>query len=331
MKQSETGPSRLSWMFEGIRRLWRGRGGLAIRLVLGIAPLVWLAWHVDMREVLAAVVAGGPLPLLAGFAAQLVAVFAGALRWRVLMRAAGVQHTPPLLALLRSYFASFYFAVLPTGLVGDAHRGYEFRALFSRPGVAYGVVFAERLLGLSALMSLSLIARFVGPETVRLPPVYDALCAIGSMSPLIVLGASTMLRRPGPDRETTAIQLLRSVNVLGPVGRWLIPGFAFSMLMQLASVFCIHVLLVSVCPEVSLLTSARVVPLLLLGTIIPLTPAGVGQHEAVFVHLLGMVSVSPANALAVAALHSVVGLSYVGSGALAHFARTRKAAAMSAH
>jgi uncharacterized membrane protein YbhN (UPF0104 family) len=96
----------------------------------------------------------------------------------------------------------------------------------------------------------------------------------------------------------------------------LAPALALSLASQSAIIVAIVILIVAVAPGTPLLASLRVTPLLVLLMFVPVTPAGVGQREALFVELFGRVGVATDAALAASLALFVAGLGIAALGGL---------------
>ena len=131
--------------------------GTALRYVLSLAVLGWLAWRVDWTRfgglhgldwsltLLAALLAGLAYPLQAW-------------RWQLLLRAQGFA-LPARWVHGVFWIGQFYNSFLPGGVAGDAVRfGYLWREHPDRKAAAAASLIADRLLGLGALLALATLA-----------------------------------------------------------------------------------------------------------------------------------------------------------------------------
>src|SRR5688572_30214715 len=143
--------------------------GLALRVLGTAAGLAWIALTVDIGEAKAAI---ARIPLSAfALATVLVAanVVAGALRWRVLMRAYGATAIPGIGRLVYLYFVAFFYNnYLPGAVAGDVGRGVVTHEAFEDKGAtgAIAVVFVERVQGLFALFALLALGLIIAGNTI---------------------------------------------------------------------------------------------------------------------------------------------------------------------
>ncbi|GAB3196241.1 hypothetical protein GCM10027062_05040 [Nocardioides hungaricus] len=99
-----------------------------LRVGVGVAVLALAGWWVGPEPFVAAVRSVGPAALAAALAITAVTTLACAWRWRALARGLGVE--VPLREAVAAYYRSqFLNATLPTGVLGDVHRGLRHGAL----------------------------------------------------------------------------------------------------------------------------------------------------------------------------------------------------------
>src|ERR1700759_566422 len=86
----------------------------------------------------------------------LTVMFAGTLRWSLLLRAYGAETPPSLAYLFRLQLIGLFYNMMPGAVGGDVLRGVVSRHAFGPDGMSAGlaVVLIERVFGLLALMLL---------------------------------------------------------------------------------------------------------------------------------------------------------------------------------
>ncbi len=148
-----------------LSRLWSGAPGATLRVALAVLPLLWLSRTLRWRDVLRGALALGPGWLCLAIATQFCSMALGAVRWRILLRAYGAdpRALPPLLTLLRHCMVGQYFAMLPTGIVGEAVRGMRVAHCLPTPSTSYVLLFVERLAGLLGLLILATLSGLFAP------------------------------------------------------------------------------------------------------------------------------------------------------------------------
>ncbi|MBI5516883.1 MAG: flippase-like domain-containing protein [Deltaproteobacteria bacterium] len=297
--------------FELLRAWWRGAPGVALRWAFAVLPFLWLGQRVSWRTLGARVLEVGLAPL-AHCAFWILAAFAvAALRWGRLLRAyarPGAER-PPFLTLYRHVLVAQYYALLPSGMVGDVVRGARVASCLPSLATSYLVLLLDRL---AALLGLALLA---SAAALALPPVGSlggllrvALPAIAA--PVLALFVlPTFLRRNGLEARAAALpwvgrhlQRLPAAEGYGT----LVEATACSVGAQLCAIASVAALLGPIAqrgPWATVTDALRVVPAIILATFIPLTPAALGQRELFFVTFYGMVGVGAPEALAGSLLH----------------------------
>jgi hypothetical protein len=262
---------------------------LLIRVVVVGALAWWLLSKADLNELLGAV---RRLPLWAfGGALALVtaAIALSTLRWRMLMRAFGATHIPSLPSLLRLVFVGiFYNTYVPGAVGGDVVRAVVSRQCFAEPAASSVVVLLDRVIGLSALGVVFLVALPFGPTLV------DPATAAPWLAALIGAGVLALV----------------AARMSGLLSRWwkrvprvhtpteLIKAFVVSMACHGLSISAF--VLMSAGLELPLYASDLlvVVPLGMVASVVPIAIAGIGPREAALVGLLGLVGLGQTEALA---------------------------------
>jgi glycosyltransferase 2 family protein len=275
------------------------RLGLIVRVLGTAAAIAWIATRVDpgdVRDALARI----PLATLA-IATALVAanVGAGAVRWRVLMRAYGASQIPRFAALVRLYFVSmFYNTYLPGAVAGDVARGVVTREAFADEGAtgALAVVLVERALGLFGLFAL-LATGLVATRGTLDPGALWGWTAIGSLGSLALVAAIPLARTLGPHLPARLARIAGKLPALRD-GRAFAVAIALSIATQALVAIAGWLLLAELAP-IGLTAALVVVPLAAATAFLPITVGGAGAREAVYVTLCGRLFGMPeADALA---------------------------------
>ena len=204
-------PSR----FATFRASWPGR---ITGLALAILPLVWLSRQIHWRDVADATTRIGPRNLVLACLCQIGAIFVGAVRWRVLLRSYGADphKLPGLLELFRHAMVGIYFAVLPSGFVGEAVRGIRVAHCLPSPSTSYIVILVERIAGLTGLLILA------GAGALALPGDGDGNRAIAFTMNLAVAASVGLLfvvfvLPQFANRMPRVSKLVSRVPIAGPI------------------------------------------------------------------------------------------------------------------
>lgn len=261
--------------------------GLLLRLLGTAAGLVWIAFQVDANEAATAI---GKLSLVAvAAAAVLVAanVVAGAVRWRVLMRAYGAVRIPPLGECVRLYLIAFFYNnYLPGAVAGDVGRGVVARDAFGDQGAtgALAVVFVERLLGLFGLFALLALGLVVTRGVVDSGTLWW-WTAIGGTGACALVAAIPVARRLAPHLPGPLARIAAKLPELADRR-----AFAGAIALSVATQALVAVagwLLLAQLGSIGFGASLLVVPLAAATTFLPITVGGTGAREAAYVALCG--------------------------------------------
>ena len=135
----------------------KSRVGDLLKLVVAIGLLVWLVLRLpDPAALWWQIVHAHKLLLVLGAACYTLAVAVSALKWRVLLHAAGIV-LPPGRLLSFQWMAEFFNNFLPAQVGGDVMRGYAVAADTKRTADAAASVIIDRFIGLMVFMPLYLL------------------------------------------------------------------------------------------------------------------------------------------------------------------------------
>ena len=316
----------------GPRRRWV----LLARVAASAALLAWVLTHADIRQVGAVFRRADP-----GLVALLLVVFPvgyvlASMRWRVLLASLG--HRLPLRYLMTSWLvAAFFRQLLPSTIGGDAIRVWDsWRAGVGR-GQAVSVILVERLVGMLALLLLTVGGFLTAGEALpELPglPLWLALCVGAAGAGVAVVFSSRWL----PLATRIAARLPRRLGsfVSRVIGAFAAYGGAHGVLgaaLLWSLVFQAHVIVFywligrALGLPLTLAAAFLVVPLALVFMTLPVSINAVGLREGAFVFLLGALGIAPAEALAFAWLEYATFLAWALVGGVVHAARPRAARA----
>lgn len=301
---------------------WRGWPGQLFRVLFAVLPLALLAHLVDWPRAQSLLLETRPWSLVSATALSLVAVLLSVLRWRSLMWGLGARSLPSLGEHLRHYLVGMYYGVLPSGLVGDLARGYRVQRAHGGLFAACSVVVLDRFVGLVGLLGLAGMVRLASPVALDHALVDPALVLAGAGCGGVLLAlavAHRVGRRAATWHWFDRYPWMRRVLLMLTV-RWallaVLVAVPISCGTHLINSVVIHQLMRPLVPGLTLGLTASVVPLIQILGAIPLTPAGVGQRELLFVHLFARVGVPAEASVTTALLAYVPGLTLVLSGAL---------------
>lgn len=304
-------------------RLWlRGLVGLGL-----LALAIRFAVPPEARNLHAVLGAWtSPLPVVASWFALAIACFganfaAGAARFAGLLRGAGLA--PGYRSLFRAYLvASFANVVLPGGL-GDVYRWVDARRDTGRGGEVLGIVVLERLLSLAALGGIVACALPFLPDTgasLELLWLGSIVFLVAPLCPLHPAGRTLLARALPPLRALSARVAAACERALGAVADVseqppvLARAFGLSLGMHALPVAAVVALAQPLDAQVSPVWFALIVPTVTLVALIPVSIAGIGVREYLYIALFGAVGMRPEVALSLALATFAVTLVWAAAG-----------------
>lgn len=233
----------------------------------------------------------------------------GASRFSILLRGADVH--VEWLSLFRAYLvAGFFNLVLPGAILGDVYRLWDVKEEAGAGSRALGILVVERLLSLSALGCLGLVAAPFIPLGGRdrglgfLLMFACATIALGTAAALHPTSNRLLRSLLGPvrhlsDRAANALdgalvavaQLARRKDVIAR-------GFGLSLVNQGLPVAAVAALAVPLAGDVAWYWFVIIVPFVTLVSLIPVSIGGTGVREYLYVALFGAVGMPRDAALA---------------------------------
>lgn len=287
---------------------WRGWPGRVARLGIALLPLMWLSRRVTVSDVADRIARIGWGGLSMSLACAFGAYWLGAWRWAVLLRAYGARSLPSLVTLFRFHLIGGWFALLPSGLAGDAVRGFRVREHVPDLAASYTAIAVERICGFVGLLIIAVSAALLGgagrqDQVLRTLEVFVGLGLVLGTGAL--LGPYLVATRPRLRGLLARIPVAGGVIVRIPPAKSIAgPAFAvlLSIVIQGLAVGMVGALAHPLAPSVSALAFAAVVPFILLFTFFPVTPGGFGQREVVCTYFLGLVGVAAGESVATALL-----------------------------
>jgi hypothetical protein len=220
-----------------------------------------------------------------------------------------------------------YNMVLPSNLGGDVIRAMRaHQHIGSAAGgaaAAWGAVLLDRLLGLLALVLVPLLGLLI--DSARVPSVLlrTALLLALLLVPSVVFAGrlfrlfSTLVARRWPSLGKLAADIARVLDATSPAMCLRALGWSFVYQLSVSAFFHIAADSFGI-PMATALPAIWIgLPLTYVLSTLPITIGGLGLRESLFVGILGLYAVSPAQALALSIVWSGQGLLTAGAGVIA--------------
>jgi uncharacterized membrane protein YbhN (UPF0104 family) len=283
----------------------RARALAALKVLISLGLLGALAWKIPLGELRAALATFPRGGLALGSLVLVLQQLAGAMRWRRLLRLAGAD--VPLSSLLRhTLVAAAYTMVLPSSVGGDVIRALRCGRGLERPQHAWSTVFFERMIGFPCL---TLVA---APGVMVLP---GGQALLGVAVAVALLGAGGLVLASGPLRWASRLLLARAPQIAalgdgiaadlqGPLGtaRARAEALLWTLLYQAAGISILAAVAAPLGDRALLGAIYAGVPLIVIGSMLPVSLGGVGLRESLFVLVLGRLGVERGVALALGLL-----------------------------
>lgn len=282
----------------------------AVKLAVTLAILFLIFRSIDIHEVAATIGNANVRYVLLGVAAQFLSTFLASYRWNIIMKE--LRFGQRFLFYLRSYFkGAFFNQALPTSIGGDALRVLDIVRLGFRKRDAFAGVFIDRLVGLSGLLILNLLANFLRPDL--LPPgifwVINAL-SMGGITVILVLMAVQRLnfarfrffRRSSWLRPLYGLSRRTNRVYHGKKGAIQI---VMTLLTHLFSIVAFYFLAQGVGMRYGLITFLIIIPPVVLLTLIPIALAGWGVREGAMIGLFSLIGADKTLVLSMSILYGL--------------------------
>lgn len=273
-----------------------------LKLLLTLAILGMIFMNVDWAGGRERLARANMWFLLAAFATLTLSILLAALRWSVIARLHGVALQPGN-AVRLTFAAQFIGQVLPSTLGTDAVRSWLAARLGFPVFAVVASVVVDRMCGLVGLALLILIGL----------PRLLALSGVGG-DMAVALAASVVAAAAGMVALFLLLGRVRVRGVAGRVcdvlGRSARTIASIKGMWSVASSVVIHAFVVvsvvliarSVGLPLGLIDGIATVPAAMLVAVIPITINGWGLREGAMITALGLVGISPAEALVVSVL-----------------------------
>lgn len=277
-------------------------------MVVGALLIAWLVRSGTLDFGALSVYFERPALLVASLAIFLCTTVMGALRWRVLLRLAGV-HLPLRRALQLTFTATFFNVVAPGNIGGDVVKAiYVARdhAPDRRTNV-FVVGFLDRFIALAGLVALAGIltlargrAVWADPRLRQLAVALGVLALVTFVAPILLIVA---IRRSGHrleawTRGTTRLaafsgQLVACARLVSARHRGLLAALGLAIAIHLAGIVLFSALTGAITgQEVPISVMASIYPLGILSMVLPISYAGFGVGHVAFDQLFAMIGLA---------------------------------------
>jgi len=309
-----------------------------IKIPVSIVLIGWIIYKVDIAKVWEIVQRAKGWWLLAALLLHIFGYWVSGERWKVLLKAQGVE--VPLSLTIKSYLVGTFFnQFLPTIVGGDVVRGMDTAKPCGSLTKSLTIILFERFTGILVLLMLvsTGIALQIGKfKEVSYWPIFVlGFLVVGTVIFLWKEGIDlAFLERKIPFRFGKAVvrKISTVLDILvqfrshpWPLLKVILLGLALQLL------FVLHYYLLSIAFSLSLPFSffMVVIPVIFLLSMLPVSINGIGVRENLFAYFFAKVSVSPEKSLAIAWMAFVMILFYALIGGLIYMLRKGEKEAIS--
>ena len=288
------------------------RWGLLARIIVGVALLSYLFHKVDIAHVWEGLRGVQPRYLIPAFVLILFGNLIGSIRWKVLLRAKGIE--VPVRKLFSFYLVGFFFNMfLPTSVGGDVARAVDLSRHTRRTADSLSSILVERVLG---LMALSIMACLSMGLFFHLNPNFGLLVLTLSVTALLGFILFAFFFWTALNKKLRAILRRISYRNLGeridhglasilsyrqsPFS--LAAAILISFLYQISAFVAGYILSISLGMELSVIYFFIFMPIITVISMIPISLYAIGVRETAFVYCFKWAGVPESQALALSLL-----------------------------
>jgi uncharacterized protein (TIRG00374 family) len=270
-----------------------------VRLLVSAALIAFLIARLDLGQVVKHLKGLAITPLLLAAGSDLLMITTNATRWKLLLRAKGIDLSLGRL-LYYNLTAVFFSSFLPTSVGGDFARVVAVSTATEKRADAFASVVIDRLLGFFVLLPIMLISiLFVSQQLQE----WRLILTVGVVGVLLCAGAYIVLLRPVARRLSRALD-----PALRPLARFkarerlekayeaivvykdargvLLAGLGLSVVSRLFWILGCYFIARAFSLNLGIAVLLLVVPIVELLRMIPISISGIGVREAAFVAML---------------------------------------------
>jgi uncharacterized protein (TIRG00374 family) len=244
-------------------------------------------------------------------------IFVGGLRWQIILTGLGFECSFKNINNL-NWIGVFFNQVLPTGIGGDVVRSWYAHKLHIPFGKAISSVIIDKLFG---LISLTVVCLF-GAGWFQLERIYFSVLIflLIQLSAFLFLYIFPIIKFKLFGYFLELFQKLHVMTISSSFKYIVLNRVALmqiilsSLLCQLAAIFGTYIISCSIGAKISLLSFFLVVPLANLGSVIPISIAGWGVRENIFVGLFSLLDIQADDPLTVSLIYGILHLFLAAPG-----------------
>ncbi len=281
--------------------------GWLFRIVVTLIILYLIFRNIDIIQVSKLMLSADIGLLLLAIAAQVFSTLLAGYRWGKVMKS--LQFGERTAFYVHSYFkGAFFNQGLPTSIGGDAIRVLDVAGNGHRKRDAFIGVFIDRILGLTGLLILNLVANYFLPELLprNLFLMINAIVLAGLLGFIAFIYIHKLRFLHRGRLLGYIMRISEYLNRILHNARAMGFHFSIGVLIHLFSIINIYLVGKSVGLEYDLLTIAVIVPPVILLTLIPVSLAGWGIREGALIGLFGLIGGTATSILSMSILYGII-------------------------
>jgi glycosyltransferase 2 family protein len=274
------------------------RAILASKLAVAVALVAWLVSAGKLDFGALAVFIDRPALIAVDLIQLSIVVVLGAIRWRLLLRLAGVQLTLGR-ALQLHITSAFFNVVVPSGMVGDVVKaGYAARDVApDQRAAVYLVGFVDRLVGVGGLVLVGAGAMLLHrPALWEVPSLNQLAIGIEIIAVVTVVASIAMVvalrRSRGTERTGLRGRLLAAARLVASRPRSVAEAFGLAITIHLVGIAMFVMLGAALQPGAPVGDMAAVYPLGMFTLLAPISYSGFGVGHVAFERLFSLLGMA---------------------------------------
>jgi glycosyltransferase 2 family protein len=301
-----------------------------IKIIATLAIIIFLFTRVDLPKMGMNVARANTFDLLAALMLYFFAIFLGAVKWRVLVRALEMP-TPTLGLLVYSLVGLFFGNLLPSNVGGDVVRAYGLVRATGRTEAAAISVLVDRLMGLTAFLGSAVVMAVVAAAMLQRGSEMEQIeIATVAAASAFIFGSALLFSRRVAERfkwifdlkllapvRPTAWRVFAALQVYRRSYRALALNLTLSVCIVLVTTLVWYSVALALGVAVPFVYFLLFNPLIAFVLLIPISFNGLGPKEATAVFFFGLVGVPSEQALAMSLIfHLIIVLTSLPGGIL---------------
>ena len=284
---------------------------LRISISIVLLVLLFKINKIDIHALISDIKSVDKRPLLVGFSIYFFVYLLGFLRWKMLLRTAGINIS--LKKLISSFSGGIFFSIfLPSTIGGDLVRAVDLAEHTKKAREVIATVFLDRLSGYIGLVLVILPALLLGRNLVLDKVVFTSVSVIIILLAVVMLvlfnnsiysRITKFLSSPGAGKIKESIKNMhQEIHIFRNHKRMIILNLIISFIIQLLAPVSVYFIGISLGLKIDFIYFVIFLPIIGAITLLPIAIGGLGLREGLFVFYFAKAGVVKQLALAMSLL-----------------------------